>query len=68
MIDKRPDAAAKNQRRTLLEADISSRRSTPRHPLMNSLGVGGAMASALVRGAVSPDAGGNAARPGQDRD
>jgi len=80
MTHKRPDGAAKNRRRTLTEADISSRRSTPKGPLVNSLGARGASASASVRGTASRrehdgappqdsgDKGGNAVKPGQDRD
>ena len=78
MTDKRPVRAQENKRRTLSEDDISSRRSTPQGPLVNSLGVRGAGAAAAAMRrtasshdpdrAQSPDKGDKSAKPGQDRD
>ena len=75
MTDERPDGAANGQRRTLSEADISSRRSSPRGLLVNLLGASGASASASVRasapradhdGVPSPAGNDTAAKPDQD--
>ena len=80
MTDKCLDGTAEEVRRTLSDADISSRRNPPRRPLAGSLGASGASASASVRGSAprrehdgaplpaKGDAGDRAAKPGQDRD
>jgi hypothetical protein len=66
-----------DKRRTLSDADISSRRSTPRRPRAASIGVSGGDAARSLRrggahhdadGAPRPQTKGEAARPGSDRD
>jgi hypothetical protein len=66
-----------DKRRTLSDADISSRRSTPRGLSAQSTGVSGGDAARSLRrgaahhdadGASRPEAKGEAARPGGDRD
>jgi len=66
-----------DKRRTLSDADISSRRSTPRALHAQSIGIGGGEAAKSLRagasahdadGAPRPQTRGGAARPGADRD
>lgn len=66
-----------DKRRTLSDADISSRRSTPRGLRTQSMGVSGGEAARSLRrsaahhdadGAARPETKGEAAGPGTDRD
>jgi hypothetical protein len=66
-----------DKRRTLSDADISSRRSPPRMLRAASMGVSGADAARSLRGKASahdadgaqrPETKGGAAGPGRDRD
>jgi hypothetical protein len=66
-----------DKRRTLSDADISSRRSRPRGLRAQSMGASGGDAARSLRrgaahhdadGAPRPEANGEAAKPGRDRD
>jgi hypothetical protein len=67
MTNRHPGPNRQDEGRTLSDDDISSQRSKPRAPLVNSLGIGGASA-APSRRAGSPQGSDSDAAPERDRD